>query len=141
MANSETIFGLVTAVSTSGPVSPGSATYSIAIEEPGGTVIPATDGHVTSWGYLWPGFAKVAPERLIGYRVRGIRTAAGRIVWEFPEPIFGTQCPGGPGGGSGGVRAPMPGDVRVQPPPPPPPPPGGGGTVTGSTPAGGEAAP
>jgi len=130
------ITGIVASVSATGLQPPGSTTYGINFSRNDGTIVPGTTGHTTILAYLWPDYARVEPERLIGRRVNGLELPSGHIWWMFPEPIAGEQC----GATPQPFTEPPPGlqGVRM----PPPQPPGGGPFDTSagggsSTPIGG----
>lgn len=124
------ITGIVVSADRTGLQVPGETKYGINFTRPDGTTVSGTTGHASILWYVWPDFARVEPERMIGRRVSGLELTTGNIWWLFVEPIAGFQCDGGSGGQTGEVQSPF-GDGPLIPPPPPPP---GGGLPPASTP-------
>lgn len=128
------ITGIVASADRTGLQVPGETRYGINFTRPDGTTVTGTTGHRSILPYVWPEFARVEPERLIGRRVCGLELVTGNVWWLFVEPIAGFQCGTGSTQEPGELQSPF-GDGPLFPPPPPP---GGGGLPPASTPDNGD---
>jgi len=124
--NPRPVTGAFVSASASGRVAPGTATYGINFNKGDGSPVIGVTGFKSAFPKIWPDYALVEPQRLIGQRVSGLELPDGRVWWLFVEPPASFQCSGGTTGAGALEMLRASGGI------PQPPTTGGGGSSTGS---------